>query len=193
MRFTPISIAGASLVEIQPATDERGFFARSFCAREFAAAGLSTSFVQASISYNQRKGTLRGMHFQWPPSRESKLVRCVRGAVHDVILDLRPDSPTYLLHEAVRLDQWNRCALFVPEGVAHGFQTLEDTTEVHYLMDDWFAPGLGDGVRWDDSAFGIHWPLPVACISDRDRTLPSFDRAAHEAALATRRSQSVSN
>ena len=142
MRFEPLGVAGAALVRIEPHPDPRGFFARTFCAREFAAAGLAAAAVQSSVSYNERAGTVRGMHFQWPPSQEAKLVRCIRGRLHDVLLDLRPQSPSYLRHVAVGLDQDNRDAVFIPHGIAHGFQTLSDRTEVLYQMSDYFVPDI---------------------------------------------------
>jgi dTDP-4-dehydrorhamnose 3,5-epimerase len=186
MKFDQLPLEGAVLVKIEEHRDERGFFARTFCAREFAANGLPTSVVQASISYNELKGTVRGMHFQWPHSREDKLVRCVRGSLLDVLIDLRPDSNSYLEHCSVQLDDELRNAVFVPHGVAHGYQTLEGHTEVLYQMTDFFAPGLGAGVRWDDAAFGIRWPLPPAKISERDASYPDFDRALYESELAER-------
>jgi dTDP-4-dehydrorhamnose 3,5-epimerase len=192
MQFEPLPIAGAVLVKIEANHDERGFFARTFCAREFAARGLPTSVTQSSISYNERRGTLRGMHFQWPHSHEDKLVRCIRGSLLDVLLDLRPNSSSYLQHCSVLLDEEMRNAIFIPHGVAHGFQTLSDKTEVFYQMTDFFAPELGSGVRWDDSAFEIHWPLPPARISDRDAHYPDFDRARYESEFAARQRAPVS-
>jgi dTDP-4-dehydrorhamnose 3,5-epimerase len=180
MRFEALGIAGAALARIEPHRDDRGFFARTFCVEEFKAAALPTQAVQASVSYNEHAGTLRGMHFQWPPSLEGKLVRCVRGQVHDVLLDLRPRSGTYLQHAAVLLDEDNRDAVFIPWGVAHGFLTLAPRTEVLYQMSDVFAPELAAGVRWDDPAFAIHWPRAVAVISERDARCASFDRASFE-------------
>jgi dTDP-4-dehydrorhamnose 3,5-epimerase len=173
-------------VRLDRKQDARGFFARTFCVNEFAAAGLATAAVQASVSYNERRGTVRGMHFQWPPSREDKLVRCVRGSVFDVLLDLRPDSPTYLQHRALALDEDNRDAVFIPHGVAHGFQTLADRTEVLYQMTDFFAPEINAGVRWDDPAFAISWPLSEIVISERDAACADFDRAAFESELRRR-------
>lgn len=187
MRFEPLPIAGAVLVKMEPHADLRGFFARSFCADEFAAHGLPTQVVQSSVSYNERAGTVRGMHFQWPPSREAKLVRCVRGRLCDVLLDLRPRSPTYLKHAMIALDEDNRDAVFIPHGVAHGFQTLTARTEVLYQMTDVFAPDLAAGVRWDDPALGILWPAASGIvISDRDSAYPNFDRHEFEAELARR-------
>jgi dTDP-4-dehydrorhamnose 3,5-epimerase len=186
MRFEPLPVTGAILVEIEAHHDERGFFARTFCSREFVANGLPAAVVQASISYNRLCGTIRGMHFQWPRSHEDKLVRCIRGSLLDVLLDLRPHSKSYLQHCAVRLDDSQRNAVFIPHGVAHGFQTLADETEVLYQMTDFFAPDLGAGVRWNDPAFGIHWPLPAAMISERDATYPDFNPAQYEAEFAAR-------
>lgn len=179
MKITPLSIDGVRLVGIDRLGDDRGFFARLWCRDEFARAGMDLQIEQASASFNQQAGTLRGMHFAWPPAAEAKLVRCARGRMHDVLLDLRPTSPTYLQHLAVVLDEDNHDALFVPPGVAHGFQTLRDATEVHYMMSEAYRPALADGVRFDDPRFGIRWPLPVSCISDKDRAYPDFDAAAH--------------
>jgi dTDP-4-dehydrorhamnose 3,5-epimerase len=187
MLFDALELSGAALVRMQPHTDERGFFARSVCVEEFRAHGLPADFVQSSISWNRRRGTVRGMHFQWPPSHEGKLVRCVRGAIHDVLLDLRPAEPTYLQHRAVLLDADNRDAVFIPSGVAHGFQTLADDSEILYQMTDFHAPHLAAGVRWNDPAFAIDWPIARdVVISDRDAGYPSFDRRAFEAELARR-------
>jgi dTDP-4-dehydrorhamnose 3,5-epimerase len=171
--------------------DERGFFARSVCVEEFQAHGLPADFVQSSVSWNRRRGTVRGMHFQWPPSREGKLVRCLRGAIHDVLLDLRPAEPTYLRHRAVLLDQDNRDAVFIPSGVAHGFQTLADDCEVLYQMTELHAPALAAGVRWDDPSFGIPWPIASAIvIAQRDAAYPGFDRHRFEVELGKRTAQS---
>jgi dTDP-4-dehydrorhamnose 3,5-epimerase len=184
MQFQHLEIPGAVLVRIERHGDPRGFFARTFCVQEFSAAGVPHEAVQASISYNERRGTVRGLHFQWPPSREGKLVRCVRGAISDVLLDLRPTSASYLKHCVLRLDDETRDAVFIPYGVAHGFQTLADRTEVLYQMTDFFAPDLGTGVRWNDPAFGIEWPLTDVVLSERDASCPDFNRAAFEEVLA---------
>ncbi|MGA8706179.1 MAG: dTDP-4-dehydrorhamnose 3,5-epimerase family protein [Steroidobacteraceae bacterium] len=186
MQFEPLGVAGAALVRIEPLPDPRGFFARTFCAREFAAAGLATAVAQSSVSYNERAGTVRGMHFQWPPSQEAKLVRCLRGRLHDVLLDLRPQSPSYLRHVAVSLDEDNRDAVFIPPGIAHGFQTLSDRTEVLYQMSDYFVPDISTGFRCNDPAFGIAWPMPVSAMSERDANCDDFDRRRFEAELARR-------
>ncbi|HEY3731882.1 MAG TPA: dTDP-4-dehydrorhamnose 3,5-epimerase family protein [Steroidobacteraceae bacterium] len=186
MRFEPLAIEGAALVKLETHPDARGFFARMFCVDEFAAAGLPTAALQSSVSFNERPGTLRGMHFQWPPSREGKLVRCVRGSLFDVLLDLRPQSPAYLQHLAVTLDEDNRDAVFIPAGIAHGFQTLAPRTEVWYQMTDRYAPALAAGVRWNDPVFSIRWPMPPGTISERDASYPDFDRAQFERELERR-------
>jgi dTDP-4-dehydrorhamnose 3,5-epimerase len=187
MRFEPLAIEGAALVAIERHHDSRGFFTRTFCVDEFAAAGLPTQAVQASVSYNEHPGTVRGMHFQWPPSNEGKLVRCIRGRLRDVLLDLRPASPTYLQHVAVTLDDDNREAVFIPPGIAHGFQTLLPDTEVLYQMTDRYAPELAAGVRWNDPSFSIPWvAMPQLTISDRDATYPDFNRREFEAELLRR-------
>ncbi|HVW69542.1 MAG TPA: dTDP-4-dehydrorhamnose 3,5-epimerase [Steroidobacteraceae bacterium] len=186
MRFQPLEISGAALIGLERKADSRGFFARTFCVSEFSAHGLPSAAVQASISYNEQRGTVRGLHFQWPPSQEGKLVRCIRGSLFDVLLDLRPASPTYLQHRTVRLDETNRDSVFIPHGVAHGFQTLADRTEVLYQMTDFFAADLSSGVRWNDRAFGIEWPLDDVVISERDAACPDFDRGRFEDELARR-------
>lgn len=163
------------------AHDDRGYFARIICADEFRAHELPASFVQSSISYNRHKGTFRGMHFQWPPSREGKLVRCTRGRVLDLILDLRPDSPTFLQHASVELDEQSANAIFIPAGFAHGFQTQVDETTVQYHMTDVFQPDLAAGFRWNDPAFGLALPLPVSVISARDAEYSAFDRSDYVA------------
>jgi dTDP-4-dehydrorhamnose 3,5-epimerase len=175
--FEPTAIGGVVLVDPDRHVDERGFFARTWCADEFAAAGLPDALVQCSVSFNERRHTLRGMHWQAEPHGEGKLVRCTRGAILDVVVDLRPSSPTYLEHVGVQLDQENRRALFVPPGCAHGFLTLAERTEVFYQMDTPFVPEAARGARWDDPAFAIGWPTQPAVVSDRDRTYPDFEPA----------------
>ncbi len=175
MKFTELELPGAHLIELEPHRDDRGFFARTWCRREFEEAGLETRVAQTSLSYSERRGTLRGMHFQAPPRQEVKLVRCVRGALHDVIVDLRPDSPTLGEHLAVELAADGRRTLYVPEGFAHGFQTLEDDTEVHYQMSEFYSPDHSRGYRPDDPAFGIEWPVEPAIVKDRDLEWPDFD------------------
>lgn len=174
MRFMPLSLAGAFRVDIEAHADDRGLFARSYCAREFAAHGLPDAFVQCSTSHNARRGTLRGLHWQDRPHAEAKLVRCTRGAAFDVIVDLRPDSPTYCRWTSVELTQDNRAAVFAPEGFAHGFQTLIDDTELLYQMSAFYAPEVARGARWNDPAFAIRWPLPSPILSPRDAAYPDF-------------------
>jgi dTDP-4-dehydrorhamnose 3,5-epimerase len=174
MRFEQTSIPGAVLVEIEPHRDIRGFLARTFCEHEFAAAGLPTRFVQSSVSRNPRRGTLRGMHFQALPSHEAKLVRCTRGSIYDVALDLRPSSISFRRWVGVELSGESGAALFIPQGCAHGFQTLEDDVEVLYSMTDFHAPDLAHGVRWNDPAFGIVWPIDQPILSDRDAAYQDF-------------------
>lgn len=174
MIFRELELPGAFLLELERREDERGFFARTFCRRELEEHGLDPFVAQANLSYNRTKGTLRGMHYQAPPSEEAKLVRCVRGAIHDVIVDVRPEAPTFGRHTAVELTADNRLELYVPPGFAHGFQTLEPDTEVSYLMSEFYAPEHGRGFRHDDPEVGIRWPLPVAVISEKDRNLPQL-------------------
>ena len=174
MRFSQCMIDGAWLVRLERMEDDRGFFARSWCTREFERHGLNPRLVQCNISYNRFKGTLRGMHCQLAPEEEAKLVRCTRGALWDVMLDLRPGSPTYLRYEAVTLTDDNDRMLYIPEGVFHGFLTLEDHTEIFYQMTEFHAPQSAIGYRHDDPAFAIDWPIPVRVISQRDRSWPDF-------------------
>lgn len=172
MIFNETVLAGAFLVELERRTDERGYFARSFCVDEFAAYGLPTAVIQCNVSFNSSRGTLRGMHFQRPPRAEAKLVRCTRGAIYDVIVDLRPESPTYCRWYGTELTEENGSALFIPEGFAHGFQSLADNSEVFYQMFSGYSAGHADGVRWDDPEFGISWPLPVSSMAEKDRLFP---------------------
>lgn len=172
MNFRPAEIAGAYVVEIEKIEDERGFFARTFCRKEFGNAGLIARIAQCSVSFNKRTGTLRGMHLQVAPNAETRLVRCTRGAVYDVLLDLRKDSPGFGKWITTKLSAENRRAVYVPEGVAHGFQTLVDDTEVFYQMSEFHEPGSAHGVRWDDPAFGITWPLLPTIISQKDLAYP---------------------
>jgi len=175
MIFEETKLAGALLVDIERREDERGFFARTWCADEFADHGLVNTFVQANVSWNAAKGTLRGMHFQHPPHAETKLVRCTRGAIYDVIVDLRGDSETFKQWLGVELTADNRRALFVPEGFAHGYQTLLPASEVIYQVSAAYAPAAEGGVRWDDPAFAIQWPeRGDALLSDKDRSWPDF-------------------
>ena len=172
--FQRTALEGAFVLEPERLSDERGFFARTWCAREAERHGLDPRVVQCSTSYNTTKGTLRGMHFQAAPHEEAKLVRCTRGAVYDVIIDLRPSSPTFTRHVAVMLSAENGRAIYVPEGFAHGFQTLEDDSEVLYQMSTFYVPSHSRGVRWNDPAFGIAWPPGERIITDRDRSYPDF-------------------
>jgi len=174
--FRETKVPGAYVIDLEPHRDERGFFARAWCQREFEDRGLNPRLVQCNISYNERRGTLRGMHYQAPPHEEAKLVRCTRGRLYDVIIDLRPDSLTYKEHFGIELNDENRTMLYVPEGVAHGFLTLEDDTEVFYQMSAFYEPDAARGVRWDDPAFGIDWPTRVEHIKDRDQNYPDFER-----------------
>jgi dTDP-4-dehydrorhamnose 3,5-epimerase len=168
-------IPGVFVVEPELIADERGFFSRIFDVDEFSARGLETEFPQWSVSYNERPGTLRGMHFQREPHAEAKLVRCTRGSLYDVVVDLRPDSPTFRRWTAVDLSAENRLALYIPEGLAHGFQTLEPATEVTYAISERYEPSAAGGVRWDDPAFGIEWPKAERRVmSDKDRSWPDF-------------------
>jgi dTDP-4-dehydrorhamnose 3,5-epimerase len=171
--FEETPLSGAYLVQIERREDARGFFARSWDMREFAAHGLADVTVQANISYNVARGTLRGMHWQAAPYQETKLVRCTRGAIYDVIIDLRNDSPTYRQHFGVELTAENHTALYVPKDFAHGFITLADATEVTYLMSEEYQPGYDRGARYDDPAFGIAWPIGATVISDKDLGWPA--------------------
>ncbi len=175
MKFTAAPIAGAFVVDIERMDDERGFFARTFCRDEFAARGLRSNFVQCNLSSNPRKGTLRGMHLQAKPHEEAKLVCCTRGAVYDVIVDLRRESSTFRQWAAFELSAQNRRMLYVPEGLAHGFQALEDYTDLFYLMSESYQEDLARGVRWNDPAFAIRWPLSAPILSQRDATYPDFE------------------
>lgn len=174
MIFTPSIIPGAWIVDLERREDDRGFFARSWCGKEFAARGLEASLSQCNVSVNKRKGTLRGMHFQEYPFPESKLVRCTKGVIYDVVLDLRRESPAYCKWQAVELSEDSGRALFIPAGCAHGFQSLTDNTEVLYLMSEFFHPDLARGVRWNDPAFGISWPLKNPVLSGRDASYPDY-------------------
>ena len=174
MRFAETRLPGVFVVEPERLEDERGFFARTWCRNEFEARGLNGRLVQCSISYNAERGTLRGMHHQAAPHAEAKLVRCTMGAIYDVIIDLRPGSPTYKQWLAVTLTARNRTMLYVPEGCSHGFLTLADHTEVFYQMSAFYAPQSAVGIRWNDPTFNIAWPEAVTRISDRDRQLADF-------------------
>jgi len=168
MLFTETKLKGAFVLDVERREDDRGFFARVFCQREMAAHGLKPVIAQANIAFNKRKGTLRGMHFQFPPAAETKLVRCTRGAILDIIVDLRPESPTYLQNVAVELTADNHRALYVPERFAHGYQALEDTTETSYQVGEFYTPGAEGGLHHADPRLGLRWPLPVTVISEKD-------------------------
>lgn len=168
MIFTETTLKGTYVIEMEPREDERGFFARSWCADEFRDHGLNTNLVQCNISFNKKRGTLRGMHYQAEPYEEAKLVRCTMGAIYDVILDLRAASPTYKKWFSVELTAVNRQALYVPEGFAHGFQTLVDDTEVLYQMSEFFHPECARGVKWDDPVFEVEWPIKEIIMSQKD-------------------------
>lgn len=169
MIFTETKLKGAFIVDVERKHDDRGFFARAFCQNEFAAHGLKSIIAQANIASNLRKGTIRGMHFQYPPAAESKFVRCTRGAIVDIIVDLRPDSPTYLEHVSVELSAENMRGLYVPERFAHGYQVLLDGTDTSYQVGEFYAPQLEGGLRYDDSHLGLQWPLPATVVSEKDQ------------------------
>ena len=177
MRFTETAVAGVVVIDVERLADDRGFFARTWCEREAAAAGLELHTVQCNISFNHRKGTLRGMHYQLPPFEEIKLVRCTAGGIYDVAVDIRPDSPSFGRHAAVELTAANRRMLYIPTGCAHGFLTLSDDTEVFYQMSAVYSAEHARGFRWNDARFDIHWPAPVQVIADRDRSYADFTAA----------------
>ena len=169
MIFTETKLKGAYVVDLDRKEDPRGFFARAFCQREFAAHGLNPVIAQANIAFNLKKGTLRGMHFQYPPAAETKFVRCTRGGILDIIADLRPESPTYLEHIEVELNEDNYRGLYVPERFAHGYQVLRDKTETSYQVGEFYTPGAESGLAYNDPRLGLTWPLPVSVISDKDQ------------------------
>jgi dTDP-4-dehydrorhamnose 3,5-epimerase len=174
MKFFATRLPGAYVIEPERIEDERGFFARSFCIEEFSQKGLNLHLVQCNVSFNKKKGTLRGMHYQKDPHGEVKLVRCTLGSIYDVIVDLRMDSPTYKQWAAIELSSQNRKMLYIPEGFAHGFQTLEEGSEVFYQMSTFYAPAAAMGVRWNDPAFNIQWPEDVRTISLKDQQYTNF-------------------
>lgn len=169
MIFSETKLKGAFIIDLERREDSRGFFARAFCQNEFAAHGLKTVIAQANLAFNLRTGTVRGMHFQYPPAAESKLVRCTRGGILDIIVDLRPESPTYLEHISVELDEDNHRALYVPERFAHGYQALRDNTETSYQVGEFYTPSAESGLLYDDPKLNLTWPLPVTVISDKDK------------------------
>jgi dTDP-4-dehydrorhamnose 3,5-epimerase len=172
MIFTETTLPGAFIIDLELRTDSRGFFARAFCQHEFEAHGLKPVIAQANVAFNDKKGTLRGMHFQFPPVAETKLVRCTRGAILDIIVDLRPESPTYLQHIAVELNEENHRALYVPERFAHGYQVLRDKTETSYQVGEFYTPGSEGGLLYSDPGLKLSWPLPVSVISEKDAVYP---------------------
>ena len=176
MEFHSTELRDAYLVQLEPARDNRGYFARTFCVTEFAAHGLESQYRQHSISFSARRGTLRGMHYQRDPHSEAKLVRCTQGVILDVIIDIRPDSPTYRRWQQFELSSVNGRQLYIPKGFAHGFQTLSNDVEVNYLISAPYKPELARGIRYDDPAFGISWPLSVTEISERDLHWPDFSQ-----------------
>jgi dTDP-4-dehydrorhamnose 3,5-epimerase len=169
MIFTETNLSGVYMIDLEPISDERGFFARTWCAREFALHGLNSNLVQCNLSFNARRGTLRGMHYQVPPHEEVKLVSCISGSIYDVIIDLRKDSPTFCQWQAVELSAQSRQMIYIPEGFAHGFQTLQDDTSVFYQMSECYHPECARGFRWDDQMFGINWPIGDKIVSDKDQ------------------------
>lgn len=185
MKFTPTPLAGAVVIDLEKRGDDRGFFARAFCENEFSAQGLVPRFVQVNNSLSAQKGTLRGMHYQLAPKAETKLVRCIRGALWDAIVDLREDSPTFGKYFGIELSAENRRMLYVPKGFAHGFITLHDDTEAFYFVDEFYAPQNERGVRWNDPRFGIEWPMQPTVLSDKDRDQRDFDPAWHLRLQAT--------
>jgi dTDP-4-dehydrorhamnose 3,5-epimerase len=180
MVFTETKLKGAFVIDIERRDDPRGFFARAFCQHEFEAHGLKPIVAQGNIAFNRKKGTVRGMHFQFPPEAETKLVRCTRGAILDIIVDLRPESPTYLEHIAVELTEDDYRSLYVPERFAHGYQTLRDNTDTFYQVGEFYAPGCESGLLYDDPRLALVWPLPVTVISDKDRLWKRLDDREEE-------------
>jgi dTDP-4-dehydrorhamnose 3,5-epimerase len=180
MIFTPTRLQGAFIIDLERREDSRGFFARAFCQNEFAQHGLKPVIAQANIAFNKRKGTLRGMHFQYPPAAETKLVRCTRGTILDIIVDLRPESATFLQHIAVELSADNSRSLYVPERFGHGYQALEAGTETSYQVGEFYTPSTEGGLRFDDPALGLSWPLPVEEISPKDAAWDYFDKVGPE-------------
>jgi dTDP-4-dehydrorhamnose 3,5-epimerase len=175
MIFTETKLKGAFVIDVERKEDSRGFFARAFCRHEFEAHGLKPIIAQANIAFNRAKGTIRGMHFQFPPAAETKVVRCTRGAILDIIVDLRPESPTFLNHVAVELTEDNYRALYVPERFAHGYQVLKQCTDTSYQVGEFYTPGCEGGLRHNDPRLGLEWPLSLTAISDKDRIWKLFD------------------
>jgi dTDP-4-dehydrorhamnose 3,5-epimerase len=178
--FIETKLKGAFILDIEKREDSRGFFARAFCQKEFEAHGLKPVIAQANVAFNFKKGTLRGMHFQFPPTAETKLVRCTQGAILDIIVDLRPESPTYRQHISVELTEDNYRAIYVPERFAHGYQVLRDNTGTSYQVGEFYTPSADSGLRYDDPGLGLTWPLPVASISDKDQRFALLDKIEPE-------------
>ena len=175
MIFTETKLKGAFIIDVKRLEDERGFFGRAWCKKEFQDHGLNSNAVQANVSYNKVKGTIRGMHYQVAPYMESKTIRCTSGAIYDVIIDIRPDSPTFKQWIGVELTEESFRMLYVPEGFAHGFITLEDHTSVHYMVTEYYTPGAEAGIKYNDSAFNIQWPITPTVVSDKDMKHPDFN------------------
>lgn len=180
MIFTETKLKGAFIIDLDRREDVRGFFARTFCQQEFKVHGLKPLIAQTNVARNRKKGTIRGMHFQYPPAAETKLVRCTRGAMLDIIVDLRPESDTYLQHVAVELNEDNQRALYVPERFAHGYQSLQDDTDTVYQMGEIYTPGAEGGLMYNDFRLGLEWPLSVTIVSERDKAFPPFDQIESE-------------
>ena len=180
MIFTETHLKGAFLIDVEPRWDSRGFFGRAFCQKEFEARGLKPVIAQANLAFNHLTGTVRGMHFQYPPAAETKVVRCTRGAIVDIIVDLRPESATYLQHVVVELTEDNHRAIYVPERFAHGYQVLCDKTETSYQVGEFYAPGSEGGLLYNDLRLGLNWPLPVSVISEKDLAWVPFDQQEAE-------------
>ena len=183
MIFSETRLSGAFVIDVERREDVRGWFGRAFCQDEFREHGLEPLIAQANVGYNHHRGTVRGMHFQYPPKAETKLVRCTRGAIVDIIVDLRPESPTYLQHVAVELTADNARSIYVPRRFAHGYQVLEDVTETSYIVSEFYSPEHEGGLRFDDPALAIDWPLPVGDMSDKDRAWPLLAEVGPDVAL----------
>jgi dTDP-4-dehydrorhamnose 3,5-epimerase len=180
MVFTETQLAGAYIIDLERREDTRGFFARAFCQKEFETHGLKPTIAQANVAHNIKKGTLRGMHFQFPPAAETKVVRCTRGGILDIIVDLRPESPTYLQHISVELNEDNQRALYVPERFAHGYQVLLDNTDTSYQVGEFYTPNAESGLLHNDPRLKLSWPLPVTVISDKDQKFTLLDKIETE-------------
>lgn len=180
MIFTETKLKGAFVIDLDRKQDSRGFFARTFCQQEFKAHGLKPVIAQANLAHNAKKGTIRGMHFQFPPAAETKLVRCTRGAILDFIIDLRPESLTYLQHTTVELNEENQRSLYIPERFAHGYQALRDNTDTNYIFGEYYSPENEGGIVYNDPRFALHWPLPLSVISEKDRQFKPFDQTEGE-------------